>query len=70
MISQLFAMYQFGGIDTADTTDGKVTNVALLSAESDKVHRLYQRISLGVLVLHAPRWWRHQFTIIDHSPMV
>ena len=39
-ISQLSARYQFGAIDTADTTDGKVTHLALLSAESEKDHRL------------------------------
>ena len=39
MISQLSAKYQFSAIDAADTTDGKVTNRALLSAESAKVHR-------------------------------
>ena len=33
--------YQFCAIHTADTTDGKVTNRALLSTESEKVHRLY-----------------------------
>ena len=41
MISQLAVKYQFGAIDTADTTDGKVTNLALLSTKSEKVHRLY-----------------------------
>ena len=41
MICQLYAKYQFGAIHTADTTYGKVTNRALLSAESEKVHRLY-----------------------------
>ena len=41
MISQLYAKYQFGAIETADTTDGKVTNMALRSAESEKVHSLY-----------------------------
>ena len=46
MISQLFAKYQFGAIHAADTTDGKVTNRALLSTESEKVYHLYplQRI--------------------------
>ena len=41
MISQLSAKYQFGAIHTAHTTDGKVTNLALLSTESEKVYRLY-----------------------------
>ena len=41
MISQLSAKYQFCTIHTADTTDGKVTNQALLSIESEKVYRLY-----------------------------
>ena len=40
MISQLSAKYQFGAMHTADTTDGKVSNRALLSTESDKVHCL------------------------------
>ena len=43
MISQLSAKYQFGAIDTADTPYSKVTNMALLSTESEKVHRLYLR---------------------------
>ena len=41
MISQLSVKYQFGAIHTPDTTDHKVTNMALLSAESEKVDRLY-----------------------------
>ena len=41
MISQLSAKYQFGAMHTADTTDGKVTNVPLLSTESEKVDLLY-----------------------------
>ena len=41
MISQPSAKYQLGVIDTADTTDGNATNLALLSAESEKVYRLY-----------------------------
>ena len=37
MISQLSALkYKFGAIHTADTTDGKVTNRALLSTKSEK----------------------------------
>ena len=39
MISQLSAKYLVRY--TADTTDGKVTNLAVLSAKSEKVHRLY-----------------------------
>ena len=45
--SDLAAKYQFCTIHTADTTasthstDGIVTNRALLSIESEKVHRLY-----------------------------
>ena len=35
MISQLSAKYQFGAIQTADTTDSKVTNRDLLSTESE-----------------------------------
>ena len=46
MIIQLLAMYQFGVIRTAATTDGKVTNRARLSIESEKVHRLYPPVSL------------------------
>ena len=41
MISQLSVKYHFGVMHTADTTDGKVTNGALLSTESEKVHCLY-----------------------------
>ena len=40
MISQLSATYHFGAKHTADTTDGKVTNRALLSTESENVHRI------------------------------
>ena len=38
MISQLSSKYQLGAIHTADTT---ATDRALLSTESEKVHRLY-----------------------------
>ena len=41
MIRQLSAKYHFAAIHTADTTGGKVTNRAILSIESEKVHRLY-----------------------------
>ena len=46
MISQLSAKYQFGAMHTADTTGGKVTNLALLSTDSEKVHRLYSLLSV------------------------
>ena len=48
MISQLSAKYQFGEIHTADTTTCKVTNRALLSTESEKVHHLYLSASFCV----------------------
>ena len=48
-ISKLSAKYQFCAIHTADTTHGKVTNRALLSTESEKVHRLYLFINIIVL---------------------
>ena len=35
-------------IHTADTTDGEVTNRALLSAESEKVHRLVLPLNMVV----------------------
>ena len=41
MTSQLSGNYQFGVMHTADTTEGKITNMALLSTESEKVHCLY-----------------------------
>ena len=42
MISQLSAKYLLGAtMHSSDTTDGKVTNRALLSTESENVHRLY-----------------------------
>ena len=34
MISELFAMYQFGALHAADIRDDKVTNQVLCSAES------------------------------------
>ena len=45
-------LYQFCAIHTADTTDNEVTNLAHLSIESEKVHRLYPpvRVSLSVSV--------------------
>ena len=44
---KLSAKYQFGAIDTADTTDATVANRALLSNESEKVHRLYLPVFAG-----------------------
>ena len=43
MIGQLSAKYHFGAMHTADrpTRNGKVTNRAILSSESENVHRLY-----------------------------
>ena len=35
MIIQLSAKYHFGAMHTTDTTDGKVTNRAILSTESE-----------------------------------
>ena len=43
MISQLSAKYEFGAIDTAYlyNTDGKDTNLALLSVEFENVYPSY-----------------------------
>ena len=46
MISQLSAKYYFGVMHTADTTDGEVTNRALLSTKSENVHLLYLPLNM------------------------
>ena len=55
MIGQLTDKYQFGAIQTAETTDGKVTNLALLSTESEKVHRLYLPVDARKSDMNATR---------------
>ena len=57
MISQLSAKYHFGMLHTADTTVGKVTNQALLSTESETVHRLHLPIYGDLLqITTIPTW--------------
>ena len=41
MINELFSKYHFVAIHTVDITDGKVTNQALGSAESEIFCRVY-----------------------------
>ena len=60
MISELYDEYQFGAIYTADTTDGKVTNRALGSAETEISRRL-SSCHIRELTDHAPEVFTEQW---------